>query len=281
MKAYSFLILIGLLSFTFSLLTKHGSEKTTKGIIVFEAKGFTEGEDMYFKIEALKSSYNSIYYVKYYYVDNNIDINDADFSLSNIYTYTVDFSSTEKYTKNKKSHERKYFTIKKQSSQFGSSTNGNYLVMQLPMDNGKTATVTNTKKDQSKLPGWAIAVIVVVIVIIAVVSIVCYIVKKKKRQQAQLQSEMTAANYAAQQNYQNQAIQAEIYQNQVNQAQAQAYQAQIYQNQMYQNQMNQAQYQTQGYQGQMNQPQPDPQQNYQVPVNSNDDVGYSSKAAVI
>ena len=44
--------------------------------------------------------------------------------------------------------------------------------------------------------------------------------------------------------------------------------------------MNQAQYQTKGYQSQMNQPQPYSQQNYQAPVNPNEDVGYSSKAVM-
>jgi len=284
MKTYSFLILISLLSFTFSLITKYGSEKTSKGIVVFDAGNFVEGEDMYFKIEALKNSYSSTSHVRYYYSDNNIDVSRADFSASNVWTYTVSFSSTENYTKSKKKYVRKFFTIKKQSSEFGASTNGNYIVMQLPMDSGKSATVTNTTKDKGKLPNWAVAVIVVVIVIIAVVAVVCTILKRKKMQQAKIASNLATANYAAQQNYQNQAIQAEIYQNQVAQAQAeaQAYhaqaQAQAYQDQMYQNQMNQAQYQTQGYQGQMNQPYP--QQNYQAPVNPNEDVGYSSKAVM-
>ena len=281
MKAYSFLILISLLSFAFSLIVKYGSDKTSKGIVVFESKDYIEGEDMYFKIEALRNAYSSTNYVRYYYMDINLDINYADFSSSNPYTYTVVFSSTEKYTKSKRKYERKYFTIKKQSVQFGSSTTGNYIVMQLPIDKGSSATVTSTKKDKEKLPTWAIAVIVVVIVIVVAVGIIGYILKRKKSQAVNNGSLMAPASFVAQTKKQKQAVQAQVYQNQVNQAQAQAYQAQAYQNQMYQNQMNQAQYQTQGYQSQMNQAQPYPQQNYQVPVNSNDDVGYTSNAAVI
>ena len=54
---------------------------------------------MYFKIEALRNAYSSTNYVRYYYMDINLDINYADFSSSNPNTYTVVFSSTEKYTK--------------------------------------------------------------------------------------------------------------------------------------------------------------------------------------
>ena len=280
MRAYSFLILISLLSFAFSLIVKYGSDKTSKGIVVFESKDYIEGEDMYFKIEALRNAYSSTNYVRYYYMDINLDINYADFSSSNPYTYTVVFSSTEKYTKSKRKYERKYFIIKKQSVQFGSSTTGNYIVMQLPLDKGSSATVTSTKKDKEKLPTWAIAVIVVVIVIVVAVVIFGYILKRKKSQAVNNGSLMAPASFVAQTKEQKQAVQAQVYQNQVNQAQAQAYQAQAYQNQMYPNQMNQAQYQTQGYQSQMNQAQPYPQQNYQVPINSNDDVGYTSNAAV-
>ena len=236
---------------------------------------------MYFKIEALRNAYSSTNYVRYYYMDINLDINYADFSSSNPYTYTVVFSSTEKYTKSKRKYERKYFTIKKQSVQFGSSTTGNYIVMQIPIDKGSSATVTSTTKDKEKLPTWAIVVIVVVIVIVAAVGIFGYILKRKKSQAVNNGSLMAPASFVAQTKEQKQAVKAQVYQNQVNQAQAQTYQAQAYQNQMYQNEMNQAQYQTQGYQGQMNQAQPYPQQNYQVPINSNDDVGYTSNAAVI
>ena len=89
MKTYSFLILISLLSFTFSLIIQYGSEKTSKGIVVFEAINFVEGEDIYFKIEALKNSYSSTSYVSYYYSDINIDVTRADFSTSNVWTYAV------------------------------------------------------------------------------------------------------------------------------------------------------------------------------------------------
>ena len=131
-------------------------------------------------------------------MDINLDINYADFSSSNPYTYTVVFSSTEKYTKSKRKYERKYFTIKKQSVQFGSSSTGNYIVMQLPIDKGSSATVTSTTKDKEKLPTWAIAVIVVVIVIVAAVGIFGYILKRKKSQAVNNGSLMAPASFVAQ-----------------------------------------------------------------------------------
>ena len=136
-------------------------------------------------------------------MDINLDINYADFSSSNPYTYKVVFSSTEKYTKSKRKYERKYFTIKKQSVQFGSSTTGNYIVMQLPIDKGSSATVSNTKKEKDKLPTWAIAIIVVVIVIVLAVGIIRYILKRKKSQAVNNGYLMAPASFVAQTKKQN------------------------------------------------------------------------------
>ena len=85
------------------------------------------------------------------------------------------FHQPRNILKVKEKIERKYFTIKKQSVQFGSSTTGNYIVMQIPIDKGSSATVTSTTKDKEKLPTWAIAVIVVVIVIFVTMVIFGYI----------------------------------------------------------------------------------------------------------
>ena len=266
MKINLYLFLTFIFSFAFPLLTKYGKETTTDGVIIFESKDFKEGEEMHFKIIAYEISYMPINYIEYYYLNSNMD--NIEFDTSNC--YKIYFSSTEYYTEYNIYYTRKYFTVKKQKSQYGSSTNGDYLIMSLPIYSGYPASVYNTEEDESKLPGWAIAVIVIVIVALVAILIICCILKIRRKQKLRANSHAIAvATYETQQNYQAQAYQA-----QMNQAQAQAYQIQI--------QNTQAQIQAQAYQSQMA---PTPQvyskKNFEEPINSNNEVGYSSKAAEI
>ena len=259
MKPFSLLIITCLLSSVFPLLPKYDSKDTSDGYIIFDSSSFNEGEEMHFKIEALEYSYISIMdYVEYCYLNSEND--DID-NIPSSYWYRANFKSTSYYSERFDNYARKHFTIKKQKSEFGTSTSGNYLFMKLPIQKDEWCKITNTEEDEGKLPTWAIIVIVVIVVIIIVVVIVCCIVRAKQRKQAIALSNAAAANYAAQQNmqaqaYQAQVNQAQIYQAQVNQAQAEAYQAQI----------NQQAYQQ--------------IQNYQTPADYNNDVGYTSKAVV-
>ena len=267
MRVFQILIMVYLLSYTFSLLSKYGIEETTNGGVVFDSNDFDDGDKMYFKVDLKRSDFN-YEDIHYYYVDNIDD------------TYTryhdTSYTKTDYYSQGSIEYMTKYFTIKKKKSEYGISSTGRYLFILLPVDSGKWARVENLEEDGGKLPTWAIVLIIVVVVLIFIGVIIFWCYRRKKMQAmsqrnaaANAVAVTTAANIAAQQN-----LQAQVYQAQAYQAQAQAYQAQAQMNQQLQ-----AQAQAQAYQAQMNGPQTYPQQNYQTPINSND-VGYSSKAVM-
>ena len=278
MKAISLLLFISFIHYSFPLFKKYGSDISYSGFATFDTREFDEGEEMYFKVEAFEAEIidmNILYYYK-----NDI----AGTSIGN--TFNTKVTSTSSYTENNNYYTRKYFKIKKQKSQFEPAGTGNYLVISLPVVAGDYCRIENTKEDEGGIPTWAIVVIIVVIVLIIVGVIIycCYRRKKRMQQMSQTNAATVAvaSAYATQQNlqaqayqaqaYQAQAYQAQAYQAQVNQAQAQAYQAQVQANQQAQAQAH--------YQEQMNAAPNYSQQNYQTPVNSNDVVGYSSKAVM-
>ena len=277
MQTFPFFILISILSYISSLLKKYDSEQTYDGIIFFDAQDFKEGEEMHFKIKAYEDSFVLGDFIGYFYNDGHFESINYDNQRTNqVRVKTTLYDNDYGYY-----YATKYFTIKKQKSEFGTAKEGKYLVIYLPLYSGQWAMVTNTKEDEGKLATWAIIVIVVVAVIIIVVVIICYCVRRAKRQKALAAANANAAAaYAANQDYQ-----AQVYQAQVNQAQAQAYQEQIIQAQInqaqaqaYQDQLNQAQ--AQAYQNQMNQPQNYPQ-NYPNDGGYNNDPGYSSNAVAM
>ena len=250
MKVFQILIMVHLLSYTFSLLSKHGVEETTNGGVVFDSNDFDNGDKMYFKVDLKRNDFNydDIYY---YYVDNIADTSTR--------IYDTSYTKTSYYSQGSTEYITKYFTIKKKKSQYGISSTGRYLYIILPLDSGNCRIENLEEEDNGKLPTWAIVLIIVVVVLIFIGVIIYWCYRRKKMQAmsqrnaaANAVAVTTAANIAAQQNLQ-----------------AQAYQAQAYQ----------AQAQAQAYQAQMNGPQTYPQQNYQTPINSND-VGYSSKAVM-
>ena len=296
MLAISHFVIICLLSSTSPILSKYDFQVIIGSIIVFDASGFNEGEEMHFRVKSYESYFTLSDTIEYFYIDEYSTIKDYS-SYKTYKTYVTTTSYSDDYVNY---YATKYFTIKKQKSEFGTATKGTYLYIYLPLSYySDWAEVENTEEDEGKLQGWVIAVIVVVIVVIAVIFIIWCCVRRVRRQKQLAQAQAAAV---ANQNYQAQAIQAQInqaqaIQAQINQAQAQAYQdqvqAQIYQAQAqaYQEQINQAQaqaYQTQvqaqdqGYQSNMNAPpQPYQQQNYQNQGDFTNDAGYSSKAAAI
>jgi uncharacterized membrane protein len=291
MLAISLFIIICPLSFTSPILRKYGTQTTYSGVIVFDASGFGEGEEMHFSIKSYEGYFSSDT-IHYFYIDEYSERKDYSTYSTHMTRITSTYYNDDYYYY----YETKYFTIKKQKSEFGTATKGNYLYIYLPLYNNIWAEVSNTEEDEGKIEGWLIAVIVVIIVVIIVIVIICCCVRriKMKKQLAQANAVAAAnqANYVANQQYQAQVIQAQInqaqaqayqdqvqaqiYQDQINQAQAQAYQAQMNQAQVYQ-----AQVQTpdQGYQSNMNAPPPQPYQQNQGDFTN--DVGYSSKAAAI
>ena len=292
MLAISLFIIICPLSFTSPILRKYGTQTTYSGVIVFDASGFAEGEEMHFSVKSYEGSFSSDT-IHYFYIDEYSERKDYSTYSTHMTRITSTYYNDDYYYY----YETKYFTIKKQKSEFGTATKGNYLYIYLPLYNNIWAEVSNTEEDEGKIQGWLIAVIVVIIVVVVVIVIICCCVRriKMKKQLAQANAVAAAnqANYVANQQYQAQVIQAQI-----NQAQAQAYQAQMNQAQIYQDQINQAQaqaYQTQmnqaqvyqaqvqtpdqGYQSNMNAPPPQPYQQNQGDFTN--DVSYSSKAAAI
>ena len=291
MLAISLFVIICPLSFTSPILRKYGTQTTYSGVIVFDASGFAEGEEMHFSVKSYEGSFSSDT-IHYFYIDEYSERKDYSTYSTHMTRITSTYYNDDYYYY----YETKYFTIKKQKSEFGTATKGNYLYIYLPLYNNIWAEVSNTEEDEGKIEGWLIAVIVVIIVVIIVIVIIWCCVRriKMKKQLAQANAVAAAnqANYVANQQYQAQVIQAQInqaqaqayqdqvqaqvYQDQINQAQAQAYQAQMNQAQVYQ-----AQVQTpdQGYQSNMNAPPPQPYQQNQGDFTN--DVGYSSKAAAI
>ena len=272
MKVFQILIMVYLLSYTFSLLSKYGIEETTNGGVVFDSNDFDDGDKMYFKVDLKRSDFNYVD-IHYYYVDNIDD--------TYIGYHDTSYTKTDYYSQGSIEYMTKYFTIKKKKSEYGISSTGRYLFILLPVDLGKWARVENLEEDGGKLPTWAIVLIIVVVVLIFIGVIIYWCYRRKKMQAmsqrnaaANAVAVTTAANIAAQQN-----LQAQVYQAQAYQAQAQAYQAQAqaYQAQAHVNQQLQAQ--AQAYQAQTNAAPTYQQQNYQAPINSND-VGYSSKAVM-
>ena len=71
---------------------------------------------MYFKIEALRNAYSSTNYVRYYYMDINLDINYADFSSSNPYTYSLFFHQTRNILKAKENTRENILLLKNKVS---------------------------------------------------------------------------------------------------------------------------------------------------------------------
>ena len=131
MISFSLLIIFCIFSSVFPLLSKYGSKDTSDGYIVFDSSGFNEGEEMHFKIEASEFSYISLIdYVEYCYLNSEYD--DID-NIPSSYRYKAYIKSTSYYSERYDSYARKHFTIKKQNSEFGTSTSGNYLFLNLPI----------------------------------------------------------------------------------------------------------------------------------------------------
>lgn len=228
------IILCILLSFTFSsdyFLTKYGSIDIVGRFLIFESKDFKNDEEMHFKIRARRTdfAYGS---VNYKYIQNK----DQNFPTATTKEHQISFKSStsdiEKfYDPNYDGYydgynydygyyyiemDTKYFSIKKQSSEFD-GTNGEYMAFQFPIPYVAWATVTNTKGDEAKTVLIVVIVVVIVVVLAIIITIIVCCIKRAKRNK--ILAESQAAVYTPQQGQQN--IQAQAYP-------AQPYQAQPY-----------------------------------------------------
>ena len=163
---------------TSKILQKEGSITVDADdyIITFNCKDFKDGEEMYFKIKAVKGQfytnhrYNGIYYE---YIDAKIGYKEADLKFVQ-YQFSTDFEYLPS-----EDYEIKYFTITKRKSEFR-GTNGELLLIYFWIYSG-TVEITNTLEDEGKFETWKIVVIVVVIVVVLALIIGCYCYRRKKQ----------------------------------------------------------------------------------------------------
>lgn len=161
----SFLMIKVFLSST--ILEKYGTLSSMNGKIIFNSKGFSEGEKMYFKITSYKDCESPLYY-EYY---NNIDdINLASTSLPP-YWKSSKVYETESYN-GIISSSTNYYTLEKKIDEY--KTNGDYLLLVVNCGNGKV-DFENTEKDES-----VHIIIMIVVGVILVIGIICFCKKLSK-----------------------------------------------------------------------------------------------------
>ena len=145
MKSLNFVISLFLLSKVFTLITKYSSEEIAlRNYVIFESKDFDDDDEMHFKMEAYEDDYISRDYVIYYYC-TDITCN----SLTTSYHSNFNGKTSTNIDSNGINHITKYFTIKKQKSQYR-NTGGNYMKLVLPFSSPYWAIITNTK-DEGKI----------------------------------------------------------------------------------------------------------------------------------
>ena len=222
-KSFIALILIyaSLISFSsaasYKTLGKYDSlHLSNDKYVIFESKDFKNDEEMYFKIK-----YSDTYYY-YYHFDDYVDkiyykyisSRDEDLDSSSDSSYrTVSFSESTytdydsySYTYGYRgySYFTKYFTIKKQKSDYGES--GDYIAFNLRKtiknEPGSYYVdyIENTEDDEGKTVLIIAIVVVVVVVVAVVITIICCCIRRKRLQQARLAEQAAynaqAANYA-------------------------------------------------------------------------------------
>lgn len=214
------LIYVSLISFSsaapYKILTKYDTLLLSNDkYVIFESKDFKDNEEMYFKIKYTDTYY---YYSHVYdYVDRiyykYISSKDENFQLSSDSYRSVSFSQSTytdydsysyTYGYREYSYFTKYFTIKKQKSEYGE--NGNYIVFNLRKtireDPYKYYVdyIENTEEDEGKTVLIIAIVIVVVVVVAVVIVIICCCIRRKRLQKSMIAQQAAysaqAANYA-------------------------------------------------------------------------------------
>ena len=230
------IISLYILSHTYSAtLKKYGTLEINSYEVDFESKDFKDNEDMHFKIKSdignfveIYNEYDGYYYdIEYYYFDLT--------GKSTHDSYLINYKKSE----TEDGYQIKYFTIPKRRSEY-IPTNGDYLKITIGLVS-PWAIITNTEKDEGKMATWVIVVIVVIIVAIIggmIIFFICRCIRSRKAMAAtNAANAANAATIAAQ----NQAYVAQMNQNAYiaeQNYQAQAYQDQIYSAQDYQNPIN-------------------------------------------
>ena len=161
----SFLIIKVFLSST--ILEKYGYISSMNGKVIFDSKGFSEGEKMHFKITSYKECESPLYYE---YYSNINDINLESNSLPPYWKRSKVYE-TESYN-NIITSSTNYYTLEKKKDEY--KTNEDYLLLVVDCSNVKI-DFENTEKDES------INVIIMIVVgVILVIGIICFCHKLSK-----------------------------------------------------------------------------------------------------
>ena len=163
-KNYAMIILCLFLiknALSYSILRKYGRVDNSGGTVIFESKDFSEGSEMYFRVNLDQECKSDL---KYKYYSTSWEISTTD------YDYKVSYKSTHSSkSKNTVIDSVNYYTIEKKSSEYKGS-NGNYLLLTIDC-NGGNINFQNTEKDESKDSATKTVIIVVVVVVMVIVAV--------------------------------------------------------------------------------------------------------------
>ena len=150
-------------------LKKQEKVKNTDGKVIFESKDFSDGDDMYFTIEAIGSCNSEL---EYGYFNTFQEITELSHT-----SYSVPSKSKSTSSVNRRiTSTTLYFTLKKDSKEYNGS-NGNYLLLQIDCS---SVDFENTEKDDTNKFPIIIIIVIVVFVVIFGISIGCYCYRRKK-----------------------------------------------------------------------------------------------------
>ena len=162
-------------------LKKYEKVKNTDGKVIFESKDFSDGDDMYFTIEALGRCSSEL---EYGYFNTFEEITESSRT-----SYSVSYKSSSSSSTNGVTSSTLYFTLKKDSKEYNGS-NGNYLLLQIDCS---SVDFENTEKDDTNNSTIIIIIVIVIVVFVVIlgVSIGCTCYRRKKLLQMR---EMREAN---------------------------------------------------------------------------------------
>ena len=152
------------------ILKKYEKVENTNGKVIFESKDFSDGDDMYFTIEAIGSCNSEL---EYGYFNTFQEITELSHT-----SYSVPSKSKSTSSVNRRvTSTTLYFTLKKDSKEYNGS-NGNYLLLEINSFN--FVDFENTEKDDTNKFPIIIIIVIVVFVVIFGISIGCYCYRRKK-----------------------------------------------------------------------------------------------------
>ena len=161
-------------SHTYKILQKYGKVEKTNGIVIFESKDFSEGDNMYFKIKRDGKCDGDL---EYGYFSTIEEIGSASST-----SYYAEFISTSTTSINGVTSYTNYFTIIKKSEEYKDS-NGNYLLLQIDCNN---VDFENTEKDGSKY--FIIIIIIVLVLFFAMIGIIIGVSYYRRRKRAMMKN---------------------------------------------------------------------------------------------